>query len=99
MIAGSTFVEALTEITGKLKSDEYMVLICTFAQNSAEYNGADGWVHAINTACNNNSLVYDAKNLTSETVVGEVLNKAIVIINMEGEFASIPSGILIQLLH
>ena len=91
MTAGSTFVEALTEITGNLKSDEYMVLICTFAQNSAQYNGADGWVNAISDACKGNDLVFDAKTLSAETVIGEVLNRLIVIVNMEGAFTSVPS--------
>ena len=92
MTSGSTFNEALSAITKQAKSDEYMVVICTFAQGSAHQNGTDGWVKEISTICAGNDKVYDAKGLTQNTLVGDVLGKVIVIINTEGELASVPSG-------
>ena len=92
MTAGATFKEALEEIILNLKNDEYMVVICTFAQNSAEYNGSDGWVQAISDICAEKTEVYDAKKLAPSTVVGDVLNKVIVLINMQGAFTAVPSN-------
>lgn len=89
-----TFVESLAEITSNVKDDEYMVLICTFAQGSYNYTDSNNgtWIDAISTACANNGDVYDAKALTANTLVGDVLGKVIVIINSEGEISSTPSG-------
>lgn len=78
--SATTFADALTTITGEVKSDEYMVLICTFAQGSYNY-GAGQWRQAISEACANNDDVFDGRNLTPETVVGQVLGKVIVIVN------------------
>lgn len=95
-----TFAEYLKQITdnivdesGNLKQ-EYMVVICTFAQDSYNYTDANGknWVDAISDACAANSYVYDAKNLNSYTVVGDVIGQVIVIVNMEGAFTTVPSG-------
>ena len=94
MTAGPTFANALNEITQQIinsQTDEYIILICTFAQNSAQYNGEDGWIKAISSACALNDVVYDAKQLTPSTLVGDVLNKVIVIVNMEGTVTSVPS--------
>lgn len=89
-----TFLESLTEITGSVKGDEYMVLICTFAQGSYNYTDSNNgtWIDAISTACASNDAVYDAKALTPNTLVGDVLGKVIVIINTEGAVSSIPSN-------
>ena len=89
-----TFLESLTEITSNVKDDEYMVLICTFAQGSYNYTDSNNgtWIDAISAACANNNAVYDAKALTSNTLVGDVLGKVIVIINTEGAIASVPSN-------
>lgn len=89
-----TFLESLTEITGSVKGDEYMVLVCTFAQGSYNYTDSNNgtWIDAISTACANNDTVYDAKALTPNTLVGDVLGKVIVIINTEGAVSSIPSN-------
>lgn len=96
MLKGSTFKEALAEIVSNVKNDEYMVVVCTFAQNSAQYNGADGWVNAISDICSSDAdiagYIYDAKQLSSNTLVGDVLGKVIVIVNMEGEVSTVPSG-------
>ena len=86
MTAGATFNEALNEIVGQVKPSEYMVLVCTFAQNSAQHNGVNGWIDAINECCANNDQVYDASSLSSTTLVGDVLNKVIVIINGDSNY-------------
>lgn len=89
-----TFAEYLTDITTNVKSDEYMVLMCTFAQDSYDYTDANGnnWVGAISNACNENPIVYDAKLISEKTLVGDVLGSVIVIVNLEGEVSSVPSN-------
>lgn len=82
MASGSatTFETALKTITDQVKNNEYMVLICTFAQGSYNYRSGY-WRQAISNACANNEKVFDGRNLTPETVVGQVLGKVIVIVN------------------
>ena len=70
-----SFVDVLTQITnlferedGTRKDDEYMVVICTFAQDSYDYNNA-AWRQAISDACANNEWVIDANTLDENTVV------------------------------
>ena len=94
-----TFAEYLKDITDNIIYDnaprlEYMILMCTFAQDSYEYVDGDGndWVGVISKACADNEYVYDAKKLTSDTVVGDVLGKVIVIVNMEGSFSTVPNN-------
>lgn len=86
---GSDFATALSTITGNVKSDEYMVVLCTFAQGSAVPSGKT-WEQAVSTACANNTLVYDGSKITPQTTVGDVLGKVIVICNSEG---TTPSGL------
>lgn len=74
------FETALETLTDQVKDNEYMVLICTFAQGSYNY-GEGQWRQAISEACATNEQVYDGKKLTPETVVGQVLGKVIVIVN------------------
>lgn len=78
------FTDALTQITDNVKDDEYMVVICTFAQGSTQHGD---WRQAISEACAANDKVIDASTLTPETVVNDVLGKVIVIVNTytEGE--------------
>ncbi len=76
----TTFETALKTITDQVKDDEYMVLICTFAQGSYNY-GNGQWRQAVSDACANNDAVFDGRNITPETVVGDVLGKVIVIVN------------------
>lgn len=88
--------DALGEIIENVKTDEYMILICTFAQGSYNHSyTSEGitydWVGEISRICGLNNEVYDAKNLTQNTLVGDVLGKVIVIINTEGTIASVPS--------
>lgn len=96
-VANNPSVEdALDEIIDNLKADEYMVLMCTFAQGSYNHSyTTDGvaydWVGEISRICSTKTEVYDAKNLTPNTLVGDVLGKVIVIVNMEGVFTTVPS--------
>ena len=81
-----SFVEALGQITDNVKEDEYMVVICTFAQGSTKHGD---WRQEISNACANNEKVIDASTLGPNTVVGDVLGKVIVMVNTftEGEVA------------
>ena len=81
------FKDVLAEITGHVKSDEYMVVICTIAQDSYDYNRENGgWKKEISDICNENSNVLDASKITPETVVGDVLGKVIVIVNTNNTY-------------
>lgn len=84
-----TFTSCIDEVLGKVSDDEYMVLICSFAQNSADASGTNGkWYAEISAICNTKADVYDAKNLTPNTLVGDVLGKVIVIVNMPEEIST-----------
>ncbi len=84
------FENTLTTITDEVKSDEYMVVFCTFAQDSYDYNRDNGgWQKAISVVCAKNDKVIDAKTITQNTVVGDVLGKVIVIVNSESEVGSL----------
>lgn len=86
-----TFEEALRQIVRNVKTDEYMVVVCTFAQGSANYvygTNPDGtnkvWIHRISEICNSDEFrdkIVDGSTLTPNTVVGDVLGKVIVIVN------------------
>lgn len=79
-----SFAEYLNLITDEVQEDEYMVVFCTFAQNS--YNGKlcpSTWYDAVSNACASNDKVYDASGISANTLVGDVLNKVIVIVNLE----------------
>lgn len=88
-LAGApTFEEALREIVGKVRGDEYMVVVCTFAQGSTNYvydrRNNKVWIHKISEICNSNEFkdkIVDGSTLTPNTVVGDVLGKVIVIVN------------------
>ena len=87
--ATSTFAEHLKSITDEVKDDEYMVVFCTFAQNS--YNGdrcPSTWFEAVSNACDANEKVYNASGITSNTLVGDVLGKVLVIVNLESTVSS-----------
>lgn len=80
-----TFETALGQVVEKVKSDEYMVVMCTFAQGSAVRND---WRQAISDACDKYpGKIVEASSLNENTVVGDVLGKVIVIVNTytEGE--------------
>ncbi|MCF0176315.1 MAG: hypothetical protein HUJ94_05715, partial [Bacteroidales bacterium] len=82
------FEDVLSAITSHANNEEYMVVVCTFAQNSFQHNSQyvnyRSWMQAVSDACANNETIYDARHLTSNTVVGDVLGKVIVIANCEG---------------
>ncbi len=84
-----SFADALKQITDEVKDDEYMVVICTFAQGSAVH---DDWRKAISDACAANDKVKDARELSENSVVADVLGKVIVIVNTytEGEVSESP---------
>ena len=75
-----TFETVLNCITSKVKSDEYMMVFCTFAQNSYEKTEG-GWMKAISDACAKDPNVIDASKISANTVVGDVLGKVIVFVN------------------
>lgn len=75
-----SFTEALSQITTEVQNDEYMVVICTFAQGSANPEGYD-WRQAISNACARNNKIIEAKTLTENSVVQDVLGHVIVIVN------------------
>ncbi len=88
-----SFESTLTEITNHVKPDEYMVVICTFAQDSYDYDRDNGgWEKEISDICAANPNVIDAKTLTSESVVADVLGKVIVIVNTENAVSSLSAA-------
>ena len=95
-----TFAEYLKYVTDNIvdtngvPKEEYMVVMCTFAQDSYDYTDSEGdnWVAEISDACASNAYVYDSKNIAENTLVGDVLGKVIVIVNLEGAVTSVPSG-------
>lgn len=90
----TSFEGALNDITSKLNSNEYMILFCTFANNS--YDPSDkSWIEEVSRICSANDKVMNANEITPETVVGEVLGQLIVIVSEvkdDGTAVSIPSG-------
>lgn len=79
-----TFAEYLKQITDNVKNDEYMVVFVTFSQNS--YNGdrcPSTWYKAVSDACAANDKVIDASTLTRDSVVGDVLGRVIVVVNLD----------------
>lgn len=77
-----TFESCLNDITDCVQPDEYMVVICTFAQGSgnATYNDKN-WIQYISEICNNNEKVIVASNLNQNSTVADVLGRVIVIVN------------------
>lgn len=86
-----TFEESLSTLATYLSNNtsEYMVVICSFAQGSANYQSDNGfWYDEISAICNKYDQVYDARQLSSKTLVGDVLGKLIVIVNLPSEISS-----------
>lgn len=74
-----TFETALGQVVSNVKNDEYMVVMCTFAQGSAIYGD---WRKEISDACDKYpGKIVEASSLDENTVVGDVLGKVIVIVN------------------
>lgn len=84
-----SFSYYLEQITNKIVSapNEYMVLICSFAQGSFNDPTKTGksWMQAISDVCAENKYVLDASAISSKTMVGDVLGKVLVIVNLPGE--------------
>lgn len=84
----TAFADYLKTVTDKVNEKEYMVVFCTWAQNS--YVKPDKtWMQAVSEACASNATVYDARNLTPSTLVNDVLGKVIVIVNCESKVADL----------
>lgn len=83
-----TFATVLNCITSQVKSNEYMMVFCTFAQNSYEKTEGE-WMKAISEACAKDPNVIDASKISANTVVGDVLGKVIVIVNCEKDPSTI----------
>ncbi len=88
--------DALDEMLENIKSDEYMILICTFAQGSYNHSYTLNdvtydWVGEISRICSVKTDVYDAKELTPNTLIGDVLGKVIVIVNTEDTLSVTPT--------
>ena len=77
----TTFSNALKQVTDIVKDEEYMVVICTFAQGSLQALDGSDWRQYISNACANNDKVINANELSENSVVGDVLGKVIVIVN------------------
>ena len=89
-----SFETVLNCITSHVKSKEYMMVFCTFAQNSYEETKG-GWMKAISDACAKNDRIADASQISANTVVGDVLGKVIVIVNCEEDpstITNLPKG-------
>ena len=88
------FETALSTIVSQVKPKEYMVVFCTFAQNSYDFNDGTGtsWMEAVSDACDKMPDVLDGSQITENTVIADVLGKVIVIVNCASELADISSG-------
>lgn len=75
-----TFETVLNTITSQVQPDEYMMVFCTFAQGSHEET-KNGWLQAISDVCALNSKVIDGRTISANSVVGDVLDNVIVIVN------------------
>ena len=92
--AAPSFTDALKQITDNVKEDEYMVVYCTFAQGSAQPGDGRNWRNEIATACQSNDDVIDARELTANSTVQDVLGKVIVIVSTMYENQNVQSKTL-----
>ena len=85
------FETALSTIVSQVKPKEYMVVFCTFAQNSYDFNDGTGtsWMEAVSDACDKMPDVLDGSQITENTVIADVLGKVIVIVNCASEVTGI----------
>ena len=93
--SGTPLVEdILAQLVGYIKTtpQEYMVLVCSFAQESVNYEGSNGyWYGEISAICNKSNYsdyIVDGSKVNSKTLVGDVLGKILVIVNMQDEISS-----------
>ena len=83
------FKDALSTIVSQVKPKEYMMVFCTFAQNSYDFNDGTSWMEAVSSACDDMEDVLDGSQITENTVIADVLGKVIVIVNCASEVADI----------
>lgn len=85
-----SFETVLNCITSHVKPKEYMMVFCTFAQDSYDYEDTKGgWMKAISDACAKNDQIIDASKISANTVVGDVLGKVIVVVNCQKDPSTI----------
>jgi hypothetical protein len=69
-----------------------MVLVCSFAQESVNYEGDNGyWYGEISAICNKSdyaNYIVDGSKVNANTLVGDVLGKILVIVNMQDAISS-----------
>lgn len=75
-----SFANALKNIVSHVQLKEYMIVFCTLAQKSYEETEG-GWMQAVSDACAADDRIIDARTISANTVVGDVLGKVIVIVN------------------
>ena len=75
-----SFANALEYIVSHVQPKEYMIVFCTLAQKSYEETEG-GWMQAVSDACAADDRIIDARTISANTVVGDVLGKVIVIVN------------------
>lgn len=83
------FKDALNSIVSQVKPKEYMMVFCTFAQNSYDFNDGTSWMQAVSNACDEMPDVLDGSQITENTVIADVLGKVIVIVNCASEVTDI----------
>ncbi|MCF0159855.1 MAG: hypothetical protein HUJ99_03615, partial [Bacteroidaceae bacterium] len=101
------FTDVLTAITNNVKDNEYITVICTFAQNSftptkqgsSDYSFDNYWYDRISDACASNGKVINASSINANTTVGDVLGKVIVIIATENAMTTLSSNSKCLLVH
>lgn len=93
--------DIISQLVGYIETtpQEYMVLVCSFAQESINYEGTNGyWYGEISAICNKDAYkdyIVDATKIDSNTLVGDVLGKILVIVNMQEPISNtttLPSG-------
>ena len=89
-----TFETVLRTIASQVQSKEYMMVFCTFAQDSHEET-KNGWLQAISDVCASDSRIVDGRTISANSVVGDVLGKVIVIVNCQenpNDIKNLPQG-------
>lgn len=74
------FADALEYIAYHVAPKEYMVVFCTLAHNSYEEQEG-GWMQVVSDVCAADKKIIDARTISANTVIGDVLGKVIVIVN------------------
>lgn len=90
-MSAPSFEKTLEDVVLYIQPDEYMVVMCTFAQGSGNYvcgTNPDGtnqvWIHKISEICNKDQFkdkVIEASQLNENSTVADVLGRVIVMVN------------------